>query len=978
MQTTYRILSGVFLFSLLCTAFSWAQTGTVRGKITDLKTAEPVFGVSILVKGTSIGTNTNTDGTYVINNVPEGNQIISFSYLGYQSKEIDLVVVSGQISEVSVTIEPQASELDEVVLTGLRRSQLKAINAKRNSAITKEVLTTNDLGRLPDINVAEATQRIAGVSIETDGGEGRFISIRGIQPALVNVTVNNGNLASTASGRETPLNLLPIEMIGSIEVQKTVTPDMEGNSIGGSVNISTITAFDRAKKNFLVISADGLLTDQQIDYGDAGLQSRFAVTAGSRFGKHERFGVVVAGNYFKRDFTQSVLDPDRWQLLQGTDASGQLTPGYLGPNEIEIQIEDNERERYGFNLDLEYRPNDNSKVYLRGLYTRTEENPFNSEFELTVAGVGEITNQTPTSGIFDAGSGELDLSSADIVQNLYSFTLGTENRFGNLLLNVNATYSRAEQDLFSIDGTFENDRDTEPLLAASYDITNFFFDITALDLDTARDPGLYFLRNLNIRENNTVLENMYETSVDVKYDFNLSEQVPAFVKFGGRFRTRDKSVDRSRSEYNDDSEDGVKAPNRYSLDQFAIIPVPLAPQGGAQPNVHGDAFAFRSFFSDPANLNNTDRIFFRQDDTDDEVFDEDINYREEISAAYLMGSVDTKFIDIVGGLRVEHTQTTSSPFVDSGDGFEPLDFGYSYTNVLPSVNVRANLSKNLVARLAWTNTIGRANYDQLAGTSELEISDNNADGTVTGSFSGANPELDPFISNNYDAGLEYYFESGGIVSVGGFYKDIENQIFENEYTLNNTTFQGIRFDELTFEQFVNLNSAKLWGFEASYDQTFTFLPGFFSGFGLTANVAVIDSEVEYPGREDDNLPLLRQPNLTYNIIPYFQRYGIELRAAITYRSEFLTNPRSLNDGFVEDAIEANPNFRISDFDRYEGARTAVDITAAYVFPSGKVKILGQARNLTNAPEQQYQGVTSRYDRYQTFGASYFLGVVLNF
>ncbi|MEM9931183.1 MAG: hypothetical protein AAF840_15295, partial [Bacteroidota bacterium] len=113
----------------------------------------------------------------------------------------------------------------------------------------------------------------------------------------------------------------------------------------------------------------------------------------------------------------------------------------------------------------------------------------------------------------------------------------------------------------------------------------------------------------------------------------------------------------------------------------------------------------------------------------------------------------------------------------------------------------------------------------------------------------------------------------------------------------------------------------------------------------------------------------------FNLIPYYQKYGFELRAAITYRSEFLVVPRSIDDGFVEEALEAG--FAVSDFDRYEAARTAVDITAAYTFPSRKLKILAQARNLTNAPEQEYQGITDRYDRHQLFGASYFLGFTVN-
>lgn len=977
------LLSLLFLFVggtvLLSASEAQAQTGRVQGTISDGETGDLLPGATVMIKGTAIGSATGTDGRFVITKTPAGEQTLVISSIGYEDQETTVTVVQGSTVTESIGLSASSTQLEDIVITGLRKSQIDAINRKKQALNTKEVLTTNDIGRLPDINVAEAAQRVSGVSIETDNGEGRFISIRGIQPALNNVTLNNTNLASTSGGRETPLDLLPVEMISSIEVVKAITPDMEGNAVGGSININTISAFDKSQPQFFIASVDGLVQTQQADYGDNKLPFRAAVTAGKRFGAKEKFGAVISANFFRRDFSVSVLDPDRWQLLQGTGPDGNPTPGYLGPNEIELQIEDNERDRYGITGDFEYRFTDNNSVYLRSLFTRTSERFINSEFELTVAGLQdqELTNQTPTSGRFSKGSGELDLSSGDTDENLYSFTLGTKNRFGALLVDVYGTFSQARQNLFSIDGTFENPNDTEGVLAATYNLEPFFFDITAENREEARRPGLYNLRNLNFRRDNFVQEDMYEASVDLRYDFNLGNKVPAYIKVGGRVRSRQKEVDRAREEYNDDSEDGVKASNPYTLAQFAIDPFPPV-QGGAEPNVHGDAEAFRTFFSNPANLNDTSRIHFRQDDTNDEVYDEDINYREDITAGYLMGVIDFNYLTLIAGVRVERTATSSLPWVNTGVdtnlGFEQIDFDNSYTNVMPSFHIKANPFDNFIARLSWTNTIGRPNYDELSGTSELQFNTDET-GRTEGVFSGANPELMPFESMNLDLSLEYYFKSGGILSGGAFYKNIDNYIFEVERVQNNLQFQGVSFEELRFERNVNLDVATVRGIEASYDQAFTFLPGILSGLGLTANVAFIDSEVEYPSRETDDLPLLRQPNSVFNLIPYYQQYGLEIRAAITRRSAFLAEPESLESGWVEDAVEAG--FAISDFDRYEAARTVIDFTAAYTFPARKVKILAQARNLTNAPEQEYRGVTSRYDRHQLFGASYFLGITLN-
>lgn len=971
----YMFNSACFLLFLLSSGLAYAQSATVSGIITDDETDDPIPGATVMVEGTSIGSATNFEGRYTISNVPSGNQKLVVSSIGYGEKELTVSTPEkGKVTE-NVALASSTTQLGELVITGVRKSQIDAINLKKQSLNNKEVLTTNDIGRLPDINVAEAAQRVSGVSIETDKGEGRFISIRGIQPSLNNVTLNNTNIGSTAGSRETPLDLLPVEMISSIEVTKAVTPDMEGNAIGGAININTISAFDRTKP-FVIASVDGLIQQQQAEYGaDDKLPFRAAVTTGKRFGENEKFGAVVSANFFRRDFSVSVLDPDRWQLLRGTGPDGDTTSGYLGPNEIELQIEDNERDRYGLTADFEYRPSDNSSIYLRSLYTHTSERYSNSEFELTVAGLErqELTNQTPTSGRFSKGSGELDLSSGDQDENLYSFTLGTDNRFGNLSTELYASYSRASQNQFNIDGTFENPNETEGVLANTYNTEPFFFDITAENLEEARNPSLYNLRNLNFRRDNTILENLYEGTLNLRYDLNLSE-VPAYIKVGGRYRTRTKAVDRAQEEYNDDSEDGVKASNPYTLAEFDI-PAFAPVQGGAAPNVHGDADAFRAFFSNPANFSDTSRIHYRPDDTADEVYDEDINYREDVLAAYAMAVIDFDFLSIIGGLRVEQTRTVSSPYVDEGDGFNQQDFENSYVNFLPSIHLKANPFNNFIARLSWTNTIGRPDYDQLSGTSELEFQEIEASGTYTGSFEGANPDLKPYESMNLDLALEYYFQSGGIVSLGGFYKDIKNQIYNFDSTSRNVNFQGRFYEDLRFSRYINLESAQVWGFEASYDHAFTFLPAPFDGFGITANMALIESEVTFPGRENDDLPLFRQPDNVYNIIPYYQKYGVELRLAVTHRSAFLDDAALPTEGFVEEAVEAG--FAVSDFDRFEAARTSVDLTAAYTFPSRKLKLLGQIRNMTNAAEQQYRGVSSRYDRHELFGRSYFLGFSLN-
>jgi len=950
------------------------STGIVSGVVTDVDSGEPAYGINVIIKGTLLGSSTKSDGTYLITGVPSGDQVLIFTSVGYEPSEKQIAVIAGQEVKADIKLSVLTTSLGEVLVSGLRKSQINSNNSKKEALNTREVLTTDDLGRLPDINVAEATQRVAGVSIETNKGEGQFVSIRGIQPSLNNVTLNNTTLASTTSNRSTALDLMPTEMISSIEVIKTNTPDMEGNAIGGTVNINTISAFSKSKP-FLIASVDGLYQQQQVDLSDfdnTRLPFRGALTAGRKFGKKEQFGAVVSANFFRRDYSVSVLDPDGWEYYNG----------YFYPNEIELQIEDNERDRLGLTADLEFRPTNKNSVYLRALHTRTREVALNSEFELTMQiGSARPLDQTQYTGRFERGSGELDLSKSDEKENLYSFTLGTKNRFGKLSTDVYGTYARGATNSYSPGSTFENPKDTEPQLSLKYNTQPFFFELLPENEAFASDPANYTLRNVNFGRGD-ILEEIIELSADFKYDMKLGK-FPAYLKFGGRYRDRSKNVNRWGDEYAIDVDGVGESEIPYTLQNFNI-PTFEPVQGGAAPFVHGDVNKFVSFIENrSANLSDPTRIMYDELSTQYSQYESDLNNSETVSAGYLMGVFDLSKITVIAGLRVENTTTESNNAVlseneDEEDPAKRLIVGNakatnSYTNFLPSVNIKASLTRNFIGRLSWTNTIGRPDYSQLSGTTQSAFVETSSPGVYEGSLELANPDLEPYVSSNFDASLEYYLPKGGILALGGFYKRIENQIYSVENVFQDTLHEGRMYEELEVSQTANADAAKLYGMEFTYDQAFTFLPAPFNGLGLTANFALINSKVSLPNRPDEDLPLFRQASNVYNLVLYYQKRGLELRLATSHRSAYLTEAASIFS--YEDEIAAGVN--VSEFDRYTAPRTTYDITASYTFMKKKMRILGQVRNLTNEPEQGYQGNPNRYDRHDLTGRSFFLGLSLN-
>jgi len=952
----------LFSVSLILTSQTYAQnTGIVSGTVFDEETGQSVIGASVVIEGTQIGDATNTEGVFRISNAPIGSQTLIITSLGYQDKQFSVTVVGGEEQQVSIELSSTIQDLGELTVTGSRKSQLDAISQKRSSNRIMDVITTDDLGKLPDINVAEATQRIAGVAMETDKGEGKFVSIRGIQPSQNNVTLNGqANLSSTGGSRATALDLLPTEIISSIEVVKAVTPDMEANSLGGSVTINTISAFDR-NKPFLVATAEGLIQDRQNTSGmdDSDAPLRFSATGGKKFGKNKKFGGVISTDFFKRDFTVSVIDPDEWIFENG----------FFLPNENELQIEDNERTRFSLNSDLEYRFTDNNSVYFQSLFTNTEELALNSEFELTFE--GDLTNQTATSGRWSAGSMELDFARQDEDETLNTFILGTKNTFGQFTTDIYGSFSKGDTDIFDPDGTFENPENTEDQLPLNFDTSNFFFDVTTPNTAFANDATQMRMRGLNLNSTNIEEEN-YEVSGDIEYNFLLKNR-PGSIKFGGRYRDRDIFVDSDRQEFDLDGEGGIEATNPLTLDRFRLDPWDPE-QGGQNPFHHSDVKSLASFVSNPDNL---DPSIIQLEPVESEVesLENDINNEETVTAGYVMGSFNISKLQVISGFRVEHTSTTSNGNVvsetDNGIAFDVITDGNTYTNILPSVHLKYNLNERATFRFAWTNTIARPDFSDLSATSFFEVEETSTPGEFDGSFETANADLEPLRSTNYDLVFSYFFPNGGMFSTAGFYKDIEDQIFTAEQQLDDVEFRGFFFNELEIESLENAEEASLLGVEFTYDQPFTFLPNFFNGFGATLNMAFMESDVDLETRKD--LPLFRQPEQVMNGVLYYEKKGIEFRFSASHRGKFLTEAATFNE--FEDEIAAGAS--ITDFDRWRDDRTTFDVIGAYNFQNYPFRVSVQARNITNESEQNFQGIQSRLDRHQLTGRTVFLTINLS-
>lgn len=288
-----------------------AYAADVAGRVVDPQTGAALPGATIAAAGrTAVA---DRDGMFVIHDLAPGPVELTFTYVGYPSVTRS-ATSSDSATVVEFRLDPPAGDVSggEIVVTGQRAAERRALQAKRSSNFIQDTLNANDVGKLPDQNVAEAVRRLPGISVANDQGEGRYVIIRGVNPNLANVTVNGQTApAPEPESRQVKLDDIPSSLIGSVTVVKSLTPDRDANAIAGQVDINTLTAFDRTKAfaNARIVSGYNTLNSRSPYEGD--------VTAGTRFGPDKTFGVVLSGNYSSR--------PIESENLQGSSNWGTPT-----------------------------------------------------------------------------------------------------------------------------------------------------------------------------------------------------------------------------------------------------------------------------------------------------------------------------------------------------------------------------------------------------------------------------------------------------------------------------------------------------------------------------------------------------------------------------------------------------------------------------------------------------------------------------
>ncbi len=853
-----------------------------------------------------------------------------------------LLLATAALPVFVLTAHAQEAEGEEVVVTGQRAQQERAIEIKRNAIGIMDVAAADEIGRLPDRNVAEVVERLPGLGVTYDQGEGRYVAIRGIPSDLNNYTFSGVEIGNPdGQNRSLPLDIVSGQLLNRVEVTKAKTADQDGQGIGGSINLVPQTAFDFRER--FVVQANVQAGYQELNDK---VPVRGDVSVGGRFGANEEFGILLGGSYSERTFTSYGVYPDDWRPVTGAARGGM-------PTNIKHTDYSLKRERIGAAGSLDWRPNDDHELYLRGIYSKFSEDEYRQRYRLDFASDALLPTLTfnagGTSGT-QTGNTERrqDLRLEYKEKSILAAMLGGSSRFGDLKLDY--VVARVHNEVREPNQLWQ--------FRCNPGIVDFnfgekIFTATPRTECTANQMGF----RQYTEQMETGDEDIWQGKLDLTWNIAALDE-GSNVKLGGKYRTTDKSFD-SR---NETWARGGNAATRFTLGQFNLQgeAVRTYPDGDDRPYLNGPTIGANAI-RDWTRGNLTSAYFVR--DAAASLANatlNDIFIQEDVWAAYAQATIRSGYATITPGLRYERTTSkVTGSRLQNGTTVVPVNAENNYSDWLPSLIIRIDAGEKYSFRIAYTRNLGRPNYGQLSPGGSLSYEDGNGNGTYEGSFSTGNPNLKPYRADSIDISAEYYFAKGGLLSVGAFAKFIDNPIFTQSNLLTNTSFAGLNFERLSTSQPMNADSAKLIGAEAAFQMQFTFLPGFLSGFGIEMNGTLVSSTLTLPNGRVSTFP--SQSEFLYGAQLFYQAGPVEASIAWhnTGASLIAVGGLPFQDQYNDDLrrLDAKIRFQVTD----------------------NISVFAEAQNLTDEPTRQYQGDrTDWFVQQERYGRTFWGGVSAKF
>ncbi|MGY6551333.1 MAG: TonB-dependent receptor [Erythrobacter sp.] len=894
---------------------------TVTGIIVD-QGGVPVPGAQVNIKETGQRVITDRQGRFFIPSLPEGEVTLDILYRGLASATETVAVRSGETNNVTITLLP-GDEI--VVLGGINDPTARALNQQKNADATMNIISADSIGRLPDINIAEALQRIPGFGVERDQGEGNFVSIRGAPSEFTAVTVDGVTLRSTDPGtRAIDLGTFNSDLVASIEVSKSLLPYQDADSIAGAINLTTRSAFDNPR---LVANVNGGISFNELggtnDY-------RMNASVSNVFGN---LGVTLSGTLLQTDREVDNIE-NEWGLVN-------LPEGGQGFRVFEQLFKDYQTRRQRITLAgaLELRPDNVSRYFLRANFNRRVDDEYRDQLLLILNDGALQPGSTETRATWNNARVEKEFRHRVVTDQSLVVSAGGQHDWTGASLDYLVSYTQSEQ-------FFPNRQQLRFRSTLRPTITQDFTNPRNPDISIFSTGEHQRLERFNFRQNTFREQDTSQSELAMAANLKIPTEIfgtPSTIQVGAKARLADITTD--NEQWRD-----RRAGSAPDLPLVGLVGQTISDNFNYNLGLRFNPGLVKDYFRQIAPVS--------QDDASRRVAESitsDYEAKEDIYAGYAMARMEFSRTNVIVGLRVEHTRFDGSApeFNADTETFTIGQVTRSYTDFFPNLTIRHEFTPDLIGRFAASRAIARPNFRDVVP--RVVAADDEGANLVQ--VARGNPDLRQTISNNLDAGIEYYFKPLGLIGFNVFYKDLENY----EFTLTQLgTFNG-QNARITQQQ--NARDGYILGAEAQVQSQFTFLPGILSNFGFFGNVAYADAKITLPdtvpGRPD-RVRLPNQSDWTYNASLFFERKGFNARIAYTNRTDYI-------DEFGD----------IPDFDLIWEGRGQLDATASYDF-SPNFSMFVEAKNITNTAGVRYFGDVSRIYEFEKFGAFYFVGARLNF
>ena len=831
-------------------------------------------------------------------------------------------------------------EVIEVRASSFADSLQKALITKRASAGAVDTILAEDIADFPDQNLAESLQRIPGIAISRDAGQGREITVRGLNSSFTRVQLNGMQAQSLSAGpggvrksRAFDFNVFASELFSQLTVHKTSSAEIEEGTLGATVDLTTGRPFD-FNDNVTAINVQGTYNDQS-EEADPRLSALTSYTNDDR-----SFGVLVSASFSSQLISNIGSDTGRWED-DGfcTDSSclgtqDENLSSYWHPRFPRFADKTHELDRTGITASVQFAPSDDTTITLDALYSKIEAQrlePFMQAISLArtnSSGVGQtyLTDYTidGNDSIIAATAHDVDIRSENFESNWESeftqFSVDVEHHF-NDDLKVNLLVGTSESVLdnrettiiyehFSVNDSRRTLDYADSTSAVTYDFTNQMSPTMSYSFDTA-NPANWELSEYRDRIYDA--KSSYDNA-RADFEYILNDEIT--LKGGVTYKDYLYSIAGSRADGTFASADA--ADGTVDNVAFGISNVVTAADGNVV-NFGGQSFFMADNAQLPQFLASGGWSYAPRGGDTYAVSEENLSYFLQADFFYPIGDMDLRGN---AGVRYATTDVESTGLVNG----DPTSVKNDYSDTLPSLNLALDVTEDVVLRASYADVMSRPGLSTLSPGGSVDPFN------LTVSY--GNPFIDPFRATNYDLSAEYYFDEGALLSLAYFIKDIESFPTSETVTLNwqevglpDSVLGGqaniVNNSDFEVRRSINGGGGKLDGYEVQYQQKLDFLPGpqWVQNFGVLANMTFVDADVNLTGQSD------RSSNFTV----YWEDEVFSARISMANRSEFTTS------------FNSNPNKQ-----RYVDGTTHIDFSASYNV-SENLKISIEGINLTDEP-----------------------------